>query len=169
MISWHAGEDRTGPPNAKVDQMAHFAKYASVTPDTPLSRVETKSSDGDDPEEDEEHEHHELRLLERRLRLCRREQQVTSLLESKVDQMTHFAKYASVTPDTPPSRVEAKFPDGDYFEEDEEHEHDELRLLERRLGLRRRERMQGRHATKSHDDEDDRMAARSHSRGTARR
>jgi hypothetical protein len=50
-------------------------------------------------------------------------------------------------------RVEAKFPDGDDPEEDEEHEHehDELRLLERRLGLCRRERVQGRDATKGHD------------------
>lgn len=36
-------------------------------------------------------------------------------------------------------RVEAESPDGDDSAEDEEH--DELRLLERRLGLRRRERV----------------------------
>ena len=71
--------------------------------------------------------------------------------------MTHFAKYASVTSDTPPSRVEPKSSDGDDPEEDEEHEHDELRLLEWRLGLRRRERMLGRHATKGHDDEDEEL------------
>ena len=45
-------------------------------------------------------------------------------------------------------RVEAKPPHGDDPEEDEEHENDELCLLERRLGLRRRERMQGRHRRK---------------------
>src|SRR6202521_5137588 len=123
----------------RVDQMANFAKYASVTPDTPLSRVEARSPDGNDPEEDEEHEHDQLRLLERRLGLRRRNQQVTSLLESNVDQMAHFAKYASVTPDPLPSRVEARSPDGNDPEEDEEHEHDELRLLERRLGLCRRD------------------------------
>ena len=66
-------------------------------------RVQAKSPDGDDPEEDEEHEHDELRLLERRLGLRRRNQQVYVSLRSKVDQMAHFAKYASVTPDTPPS------------------------------------------------------------------
>lgn len=44
-------------------------------------------------------------------------------------------------------RVETKSPDGDDSDEDEEHEHDELRLLEWRLGLRRRERVQGRHPT----------------------
>jgi len=92
----------------RVDQMANFAKYASVTPDTPLSRVEARSPDGNDPEEDEEHEHDQLRLLERRLGLRRRNQQVTSLLESNVDQMANFAKYASVTPDPLPSRVETK-------------------------------------------------------------
>jgi len=119
--------------------MTHFAKYASVTPGTPPSRVEAKSPDGNDPEEDEDHEHDELRLLERRLGLRRRNQQVTSLLESNVDQMAHFAKYASVTPDPLPSRVEARSPDGNDPEEDEEHEHDELRLLERRLGLCRRD------------------------------
>ena len=73
-----APNDWRGP---RLTQTTYFAKYALVTPDPPPSRVEAKSPDGDDPEEDEEHEHHQLRLLERRLGLRRREQQVTSLLE----------------------------------------------------------------------------------------
>ena len=62
-------------------------------------------------------------------------------------------------------RVEAKPPHGDDPEEDEEHENDELCLLERRLGLRRRERMQGRDATKRHDDEDEAVEVERHNSG----
>ena len=63
------------------------------------------------------------------------------------------------------ARVEAKSPDGDDPEEDEGHEHDELRLLERRFGVRRRERMQGRHTTKGHDDEDEEVEVERHDSG----
>jgi len=62
-------------------------------------------------------------------------------------------------------RVEAKSPDGDDPEEDGEH--DELRLLERRLGLPRRERVQGRHATKRHDDEDQEVEVAAFAKATA--
>ena len=62
-------------------------------------------------------------------------------------------------------RVEAKSSDGNDPEEDEEHEHDELRLLERRLGLRRRQRMRGRHATKGHDYADEEVEVERHDSG----
>jgi hypothetical protein len=70
------GEASRQGPEGAPDDWRGSRRSTRPTPRASGSRdrVEAKSSDGDDPEQHEEHKHDELRLLERRLGLCRREQ-----------------------------------------------------------------------------------------------